>query len=399
MKRELYAWRGDELIGCFVGGHRSTTFSYEPNVTVPISFSMPLGEKIGSKKPYRFLENLLPEDAARRRRMATVAGVDADDVFDLLSSVDTVGGLVFTKTANPKELMASEPVIMSREDFESQVTRLHTTTFPIDEVDGRERFSIAGQQGKFTAARHGKRWYWPSTSLPSTHIFKPDEASLPDVSHIEHACMVLARKMGCTTPNNEVVKIAGVNTYYIGRFDRGVDSDGIVRRLHVEDLCQALGLYPSDKYSIVPKRVAALFRENGMSEQDIRLWFDQLICNVMLGNCDAHGKNYSIFLTEGEPSPCPLYDCVSTMVWPRFNKTLAMAVNGKTLACEVGLGDWRQEAACCDLDADGIEADVRRMFIGLQESLPEVLSTLQKPLAERLEAAVKEANTALVHDV
>ncbi|WP_164937065.1 HipA domain-containing protein [Bradyrhizobium vignae] len=34
----------------------------------------------------------------------------------------------------------------------------------------------------------------------------------------------------------------------VTRYDREIDKDGVVKRFHQEDMCQALGVHPAVKY-------------------------------------------------------------------------------------------------------------------------------------------------------
>lgn len=311
---ELYVWRDHKLVGHFRGGHKSTTFSYEPDVTIPISLSLPIGRKPQRRAALNYLENLLPEGLGKRKAMAAATDADSTNTFDLLASVDSAGGLTFTKTPEEPNPTLAPAVVMTDTDIESQVARIATGAGAYSSVDGRTRFSLAGQQGKFTATRLTDRWFWPSATLPSTHIFKPDSNRFEHVAKVEHACMELAHKMGRNVPTSSVSTIDGVDTYVVSRFDREVLSDGSVRRIHAEDLCQSLGIRPEDKYDPKAVDVAKVMHDGEMSDEDIAEWFSQMACSVLLGNCDAHAKNYSVFLDAKAPKPCPMYDIVSTLV-------------------------------------------------------------------------------------
>ncbi len=83
---------------------------------------------------------------------------------------------------------------------------------------------------------------------------------------------------------------------------------------------------------------------------DIRDFLDGLIFNVLIGNADAHGKNYSMFYRRDERRLAPLYDLVCTLACPELSKTPAMkigksesiktitAVNWQKMIQEAGLG-------------------------------------------------------------
>ncbi len=74
-----------------------------------------------------------------------------------------------------------------------------------------------------------------------------------------------------------------------------------------------------------------------------QLWL-ALVFNLLIGNCDAHGKNYSLLYDSPAPSLAPLYDLVSTAVYGELTQRLAMSVAGATELEEVDTGAWEQLA-------------------------------------------------------
>ncbi len=74
-----------------------------------------------------------------------------------------------------------------------------------------------------------------------------------------------------------------------------------------------------------------------------QLWL-ALVFNLLIGNCDAHGKNYSLLYDSPAPSLAPLYDLVSTAVYGELTKRLAMSVDGATELEEVEMGAWKRLA-------------------------------------------------------
>ena len=70
-----------------------------------------------------------------------------------------------------------------------------------------------------------------------------------------------------------------------------------------------------------------------------QLWL-ALVFNVLIGNCDAHGKNFSLLYDTGAPTLAPLYDLVSTTEYPELTTRLAMRIDGAVNIEEVGLDSW-----------------------------------------------------------
>jgi serine/threonine-protein kinase HipA len=67
---------------------------------------------------------------------------------------------------------------------------------------------------------------------------------------------------------------------------------------------------------------------------DLQLLLDAVIFNYLIGNYDAHGKNFSIvYSTHGGYTArfSPLYDLVSTGYYPNLSKEMAMKIGGEYL--------------------------------------------------------------------
>ena len=69
-----------------------------------------------------------------------------------------------------------------------------------------------------------------------------------------------------------------------------------------------------------------------------------MIFNVLIGNADAHGKNYSFLYSGGERRLSPYYDLVSTLAWPALSKNLAMKIGGCESVNAFTIGDWKKMA-------------------------------------------------------
>ena len=150
--------------------------------------------------------------------------------------------------------------------------------------------------------------------------------------------MRLAGIVGLSVPEVTNRKIGDKPCIVIARYDRVRSVDGgMTVRLHQEDFCQALGRPPEHKYQqeggpLVRDCVALLREWSTTPVLDIRAFVDGLILNMLIGNADAHGKNYSMIYRAGERRLAPFYDLVSTIVWPELSTRLAMNIgNGKNV--------------------------------------------------------------------
>jgi len=127
------------------------------------------------------------------------------------------------------------------------------------------------------------------------------------------------------------------------------DETGSTTRLHQEDFCQALGFSPERKYQAeggptLGDCISLLRDWSTAPVLDIPNFINGLIFNVLIGNADAHGKNYSLLYSSGERRLSPYYDLVSTLAWPNLSKNLAMKIGGCKSVNAFTIGDWKKMA-------------------------------------------------------
>ncbi|MGZ8641809.1 MAG: HipA domain-containing protein [Actinomycetota bacterium] len=286
-----------------------------------LSLSLPLTSRRYPQGVVRaFLDGLLPEGDARRA-LAEDFDVLASDTFGLIRALgrDCAGALVIQPDDEPPPpqptTLTAEP--LSEADIEELVGNLRSA--PLG-VSGRVRVSLAGMQEKLLLTRMPDgAWGSPAAGTPSTHILKPEHASYPNTVENEAFCMRMAKHLGLPVAGVETTTIGGRRLLVVERYDRVIDPDGRVDRLHQEDFCQALGIHPSKKYQ----------EDGGPSLQDLggslqaasgadplEMLLRGVTLNVLIGNGDAHGKNFSLLHDQsGALRLAPFYDLMSTMTY------------------------------------------------------------------------------------
>ena len=322
-----------------------------PQNSPVVSCSLPLGRTFGDAFP--FCLGLLPEGQALAT-MAAQAGLAANDVFGLLGRYgrDIAGALVIGTEEPEQRTGGVEPyegdgLAEAVEDLEEH---------PLGSHDDSE-LSLAGLQDKLLLIRlPDGSWGRPLGGRPSTHILKREDARFPGLIQAEAECLALARAMSLTTIEAETVELGGYSCLIVSRFDRVVDAEGRVRRVHQEDLCQALGIDPNGargraKYeqgTAGPsfKQAAGLLDAYAI---DPLAELDRLVAvvayTVAIGNADAHGKNLALLHPDPQTiSLAPLYDTVPTALWPRLRSDAAMAIGGQVALADVGIEDIVREA-------------------------------------------------------
>jgi serine/threonine-protein kinase HipA len=265
-----------------------------------------------------FLDGLLPESAARRT-VAKDFGVRENDTFGLIQALgrDSAGALVIQPVDDPAPAQpttrTAEP--LSDEDIADLVANLRSA--PLG-AGGRVRISLAGVQEKLLLTRMPDgAWGRPVDNTPSTHILKPEIAAFPNAVENEAFCMRVAQHLGLDVAPVETTDVLRRKLIVIERYDRVVHDDGSVERLHQEDFCQAAGMPPDRKYEEDGgpslRRIAGIVQAVA-SRESVETLLRAVTLNVLIGNGDAHAKNFSL-LHEGSGGLrlAPLYDLMSTL--------------------------------------------------------------------------------------
>ena len=147
--------------------------------------------------------------------------------------------------------------------------------------------------------------------------------------------MSLAREVGLSVATVEPLRADDREALLVERYDRFREGSR-VRRLHQEDFCQATGRGPEAKYESEGgpgvAECGALVRDYVAAPGPALLRFlDALLFNVLIGNADAHSKNYSLLMDgPGAPRLAPLYDLISTRAYGRrFGRKMGMKYGGE----------------------------------------------------------------------
>jgi serine/threonine-protein kinase HipA len=114
-----------------------------------------------------------------------------------------------------------------------------------------------------------------------------------------------------------------------------------------------------------------------------RFW-DALAFNWLIGNCDAHGKNYSLLYDAGSPTLAPLYDLVSTVVYPDLVTRLAMSIDGATQIADVDDKAWSELAAQVGVRRDFAIETIRRVARAAERVAAEQGTEAAQEIAERV---------------
>lgn len=296
--------------------------------------------------------------------MACAYGIENPTTYALLAKAgeDLAGGLVLLpEGASPSTSVPRMNPVLSR----SLANRINIIKLDADAwipAEAPARFALAGTQGKFAIADIDGEWYWSNESVPSTHIVKPGAPRLEGIEYAEVAALELARKIGIAAASARILRVEDQQAFIVERFDRQWEAGTwLTRRLHSEDLAQALGIGPADKYNITIEQAFRKLAEVDYDGNLRREFLDQVVFNTLIGNADAHAKNYSILLRPNHIALAPLYDSVPVALYPQYDQNLAMRIAGARQSQAVSLSHWRKLAKRVGFDQDEFGARVQEI--------------------------------------
>jgi len=407
MARTLDVYLHNELTGHLVqddGGQMLFTYAEswlnKPGPTA-LSRSLPLRKKRFSRKECRgFFGGILPEES-KREIIARNLGISARNDYAMLEQIggECAGAVTFIpaseklpeqhygyRTLSPAELAAKLRELPKR---------------PLLAGDAGIRLSLAGAQDKVAVRIEVDEISLPLGGAPSTHILKPAVERFAGVVFNEHLCMKLAAAVGLPAAQVESRNIDGMDYLLVERYDRMrrqvTGGEQVLDRLHQEDFCQAQGFVSEMKYQKENgpslKQCFSLLREvSSAPVVDLVRFLDAVIYNFLVGNNDAHGKNFSLLYQGVGPENleirlAPLYDIVSTVYYPELSKEMAMKIGGEYLSERVTPKDFERLAEEAGLGKPLVKQRVAEMADAVIGALGKVEIT--NPVAEAVATLIR----------
>lgn len=327
----------------------------------PVSLSLPLALPEYQGLPVRhWLRGLLPDNEARLAEIEAEFGVSRDDPYAVLSYVgeDCVGAVQFAAPERAAEIAAGTAASgvewLDDASLEALLGEVAARSSPDQRVIHTGQFSLPGALGKVALVwdEVAGRWGRPSGRRASTHILKPPLRGVAGHNENEHFCLELARAAGLSAAESRIVRFGEQGAIAVTRYDRATGAGGVVRRLHQEDMAQALGMDPSLKYAAEggagAAEVVRLLRDYA-SPDDVDRFVLGLGFAWVTAGTDAHLRNFSLLVSAGESGRlAPLYDLATALglgIRPNMRRELrmAMAIGGTTLLDQIGRDAWERE--------------------------------------------------------
>jgi serine/threonine-protein kinase HipA len=337
--------------------------------SVLLSLSLPLSpKKITGPAVYNFFDGLLPEGQVRAH-LAHLHGVPTTDVMGLLEALgsDCAGAIqVLPQGQEPPAVAA--PLPMTRKEVVSAVESLPTWELPDDFTITT---SLGGVQSKILLSQEGNDWSWPAAGAPSTHIIKPDplDSPVPHLLQAEDWALRLAAASGLPASEAWLETFGERLAIIVARYDRQPGG----RRIHQEDFTQALALGSNAKYeggTAGSSRLSSLVDTAVPHVRDMASFRSALLqyitLNLVIGNGDAHSKNYSLIIRDGgEVLLAPMYDIAPTLLLYSKSRNAGHTVGGQSVLNYITLEHLVREGASWGMK----EPDARAAAAGLLEQV------------------------------
>lgn len=445
---QLAVWAGHDRVGALSHDAQSNLFDFSyaegwppsPH-SFPLSPQMPMfpaahaaGARSFAELPAEtrsaivraFFQNLLPEGQALEVA-AHANGVARGNLAGLLVALgaETAGALRVTLADGATPAQAERPLLRPLPLAELSERIRQRPDLPFAIWDGKVRLSIAGLQDKIAVLEErGELFLANGDGYASTVILKPapTDARFAALPAIEHTCMHLAAAAGIAAARTRLLHVPEP-VLLVERFDRRRNSDGRIERLHIIDACQALGLSPELKYeraygdqeAVRHLRDGAslprLFSLADLSPAPLAMrnqLLDRLLFNVLIGNTDAHGKNWSFFVgpQAGLLTLAPAYDLVDveSVAHGHMSTTFAMGIGDAFTPDELTPFEWASMVVQCKLAPRHVAARIKALSAQLPRLLhdaradleqqgvsPELLASMETRLHERCEKVSAKA--------
>ncbi|MBI4957625.1 MAG: HipA domain-containing protein [Myxococcales bacterium] len=392
-------FRGAERAGVVERTPHGSRFTYDAEYLAHhahdahgIAFQLPLrAEPFESRglNLHPFFANLLPEGA---RLAALVRHVKSspDDFLSLAvaAGADTIGDVAIVAAGDrPVE---GTPVLDTAHLATVSFAELFDRSVEYDDPTRHERMTVPGVQEKISAAMIAFPVRTPRRR-GGPQLLKLEPPAFPHLVPNELFFMQAAADAGIEAAHCSLVRDRdGAAGLLVRRFDRRVEADGGLTKIHQEDACQLLDRYPADKYALSLDDLAAALSVCTAAIVAVGALVAQHAYAYVIANGDLHAKNISVLVSPdtGRVEMTPAYDLLSTL--PYGDAHMALKVAGRDARLrrrhfvELGARHGVREAAVnaiIDRICDGVAPWIGRLEeIGLP---PRATTQLRRTMTQR----------------
>jgi len=389
MKEALSIWWDEKRVGRLtMDEHGDTSFAYDaawladPSAR-PISRSLPKRKEPFDRRRTRpFFAGLLPDETVREV-VARILGVSERNDFSLLKALG--GDIAGALTILPEDEIpvvyngAAATTPLTDDELAQLIEVLPKRPFLAGETG--VRMSLAGAQTKLPVVLADGKIALPAPGQPTTHILKPSLPLYPATTENEAFIMQLADAIGLVVAPVQPCRVKDKTYLLVTRYDREFDLSGRVRRLHQEDFCQALSITPERKYASEGgptfKSCFALLREAASRPAiEVLKLLDAVLFNLVVGNADAHGKNFSLLYQADAIVLAPLYDLLCTEAYPELSPKPAMKIAGAATLKDLTASSWQKFSDNIEISQPYLRRRLREICYSAQHNAANTASAI-----------------------
>lgn len=187
------------------------------------------------------------------------------------------------------------------------------------------KLSISGVQPKLSVKLDEKQNILIPAAEGGEYILKPQTPTFANIPENEQCCMDIAKELNIEVPLHCLIPLKDKSlSYVVKRFDREKSV-----KIHQEDFGQILE--QTDKYKGSVEQIGRKLKEiSSAPGYDVQLLFERVVLNFILGNGDAHLKNYSIaYRDKDNIRLTPAYDIVCSKLVIQGDEDSAITIHGK----------------------------------------------------------------------
>ncbi len=373
------------------------TFTLSGIADHPASKTLFSAPWVRQQRLHPVLSNLLPEGALREW-FAQMLKVHPENEFPLFAQLaaDLPGALI------------AEPV--EPDQIPENVLNHRTTIEPVPRMvfDGRPHFSLAGIQMKFSMHEADGRFNVSQPDKLGEWIVKTPSTRHKDVPANEYTVMKLAELAGVDIPEIKLIKLDQLEdlppinlppeayAYAIRRYDR----DEHRNRIQAEDFAQVLFKYAHEKYGTTNfEQVGKIVYEfTGHGLANVQQMARRLLINILLGNGDAHLKNWSLIYPDQTTAElAPAYDIVYTQAFIPGESQISLNLAGNKDWYAMNLSHFESWAGSIGAPWRAIQPHLEDVIEKARAHWPEYLE--QSPMNDIHKTGLKAHWAKLADDI
>ena len=249
------------------------------------------------------------------------------------------------------------------------------------------KITLCGDKDKLALSFFDNKWHLPMRYAPTTHILKPSFHNNEETLALnEFICTKMAEMFNINVPKCQLLVFDNMPVFITERFDRIVDNENrSIKRIHQESFSQALSIKSYTKYQ---KDGGASFQSSinlirdackATVTEDIENMVYIMIFNYLIGNCEAHGKNFALLYDNPKvPRLAPFFDLTCSTIYPEHTTKMAMSIGGEYDINKITKDNFINELDTCGIShsiliekLSYIDKHFEQVFVDL-DNLPEL---------------------------